>query len=126
TCEALRASSSRWPRNSSDHARWLLKLVIPGGSGQVGVVVAREFRAAGHEVVVLARHVVPAPWRVVRWDPSSVDGWAAELDGADAVLNLAGRSVNCRYTPSNRDEIMRSRTVSVAAIGEAIRRARRP
>ena len=89
-------------------------------------MVAREFRAAGHEVVVLARHAVPAPWRVVRWDPSSVDAWAAELDGADVVLNLAGRSVNCRYTPANRDEIMQSRTLSVAAVGEAIRRARRP
>lgn len=108
-----------------------MRIVIPGGSGQVGVVLAREFRAEGHEVVVLARHVAPAPgrpaaWRVVRWDPAQPDGWAAELDGADVVINLAGRSVNCRYTPANRAEILHSRTGTVAAVGEAIRRARRP
>jgi uncharacterized protein (TIGR01777 family) len=104
-----------------------VKIVVPGGSGQVGVVVARAFSAEGHEVVVLARHVRPAPWRVVAWDPGRPDdGWAAELDGADVVLNLAGRSVNCRYTPANREEILRSRTETVAAVGEAIRRARRP
>jgi uncharacterized protein (TIGR01777 family) len=69
---------------------------------------------------------VPAPWRVVAWDPARPDGWAAELDGADVVLNLAGRSVNCRYTPANREEILRSRTETVAAVGAAIRSARRP
>ncbi|HEX5011625.1 MAG TPA: NAD-dependent epimerase/dehydratase family protein, partial [Planctomycetota bacterium] len=68
-----------------------LKIVIPGGTGQVGVVVARAWHAEGHEVVVLARHVRPQPWRVVAWDPARPDGWAAELDGADVVLNLAGR-----------------------------------
>src|SRR5262249_8145168 len=103
-----------------------MKLVRPGGPGHVGVAVARAFPAAGDEVVVLARHVKPAPWRVAAWDPAQVDGWAAELDGADVVLNLAGRSVNCRYTAANREEILRSRTGSVAAVGEALRRARRP
>jgi uncharacterized protein (TIGR01777 family) len=103
-----------------------MKLVIPGGSGQVGTVVARAFHADGHEVVVLSRSPTPAPWRVVPWDARTVGGWAAELDGADAVLNLAGRSVNCRYTPTNRKLILDSRVDSARAVGQAIVRCRRP
>src|SRR5262249_57329354 len=103
-----------------------MKIIIPGGTGQVGTVLARAFTRDHHEVVVLGRHPRPAPWRVVQWDPTHVTGWADELDGADVVINLAGRSVNCRYTRANRDEILRSRVDSVRAVGEAIGRARRP
>ncbi|MFP5284636.1 MAG: NAD-dependent epimerase/dehydratase family protein, partial [Thermoanaerobaculia bacterium] len=103
-----------------------MKIVIPGGTGQVGTLLARKFHRDGHEVVVLSRSPKTAPWRVVRWDPADPKGWPAELDGADAVINLAGRSVNCRYTKKNRDEILRSRVSSVQAVGRAIRDAKRP
>jgi uncharacterized protein len=103
-----------------------MRIVISGGTGQVGTVLARAFHGDGHEVVVLARSTRPAPWRVARWDPAEPSGWAHELDGADLVINLAGRSVNCRYTPKNRQEILQSRTGSVAAIGRAISEASRP
>jgi uncharacterized protein len=103
-----------------------MKVVLPGGSGQVGTVLARALHADGHEVVVLSRTPAPAPWRVVAWDAASLGPWAAELDGADAVVNLAGRSVNCRYTAANRAEIVRSRVASTRAVGEAIARAERP
>ncbi|HEY7213653.1 MAG TPA: TIGR01777 family oxidoreductase [Thermoanaerobaculia bacterium] len=103
-----------------------MKIVIPGGTGQVGTVLARAFHGDGHEVVVLGRAPKPAPWRVARWDPAKLDGWAKELDGADVVINLAGRNVNCRYTPKNREEILQSRVVSVRTVGQAIARARRP
>ncbi len=103
-----------------------MKVVIPGGSGQVGTVLARHFHGGGHEVVVLSRHPAAAAWRVVGWDGRTADGWAAELDGADAVINLAGRSVNCRYTAANRRDILDSRVQSVRAVGDAIARARRP
>lgn len=103
-----------------------MKIVIPGGSGQVGTLLARAFHGDGHEVVVLSRSPKAAPWRVVRWDPDRLDGWACELDGADVVINLAGRSVNCRYTPANRLEIVESRVDSVRAVGEAIAMASRP
>ena len=86
-----------------------MKIVIPGGSGQVGTLLARAFVADGHEVVVLSRHEGNAPWRVVRWDAEAVGDWAAELDGADVVINLAGRSVNCRYNAANRRAIRESR-----------------
>lgn len=100
-----------------------MKIVIPGGTGQVGTVLARAFHRDGHEVVVLSRsprrYPKTVPWGVVRWDP-------AEIDGADVVINLAGRSVNCRYTKENRDEILRSRVSSVQAVGRAIQDAKRP
>lgn len=103
-----------------------MKVVLPGGSGQVGHILARHFAAAGHEVVVLSRRPTPAPWKVVAWDGATVGPWAAELDGADVVVNLAGRSVNCRYTPANRRAIRDSRVNSTRAVGEAVARAARP
>ena len=103
-----------------------MTIVLPGGSGQVGTLLARHFHAAGHAVVVLSRSPVPAPWRVVAWDARTVGGWAAELDGADVVVNLAGRSVNCRYTAANRRAIRDSRVESARVVGAAIARAERP
>jgi uncharacterized protein (TIGR01777 family) len=103
-----------------------MKIVIPGGSGQVGNILARHFHDGGHEVVVLSRQPIVMPWRVVGWDGTTLAGWAAEVDGADVVINLAGRSVNCRYTAANRREILDSRVHSVRAVGEAIAHAARP
>ena len=103
-----------------------MKIIIPGGSGQVGTLLARAFHAEGHEVVVLSRTPAPAPWRVVPWDAETMGEWAGEVDGAAAVINLAGRSVNCRYTPENRRAIIDSRVCSTRIVGEAISRAARP
>ncbi|HEY4308012.1 MAG TPA: TIGR01777 family oxidoreductase [Pirellulales bacterium] len=103
-----------------------MKFVIPGGTGQVGTVLARHFHAAGDEVVVLSRHPQEAPWRTVFWDGEKLGGWAGEFEGADAVINLAGRSVNCRYDARNRREIMNSRVRSVRVVGEAIGDCRQP
>lgn len=103
-----------------------MKVVIPGGSGQVGTVLARHFTARGDEVVVLSRKASPAPWRVAQWDGRTQGAWAAELDGADVVINMAGRSVDCRYNARNRREIVDSRVDSVRAVGEAVARAEHP
>ena len=103
-----------------------MKVVIPGGTGQVGTVLARAFHAAGHQGVVLSRHPASLPWRVVEWDGQRAGAWTSELEGADAVINLAGRSVNCRYTASNRQAILCSRVASTRAVGLAIADARRP
>jgi len=102
-----------------------MKVVIPGGSGQVGTVLARAMHAAGHDVVVLSRRPESRPWRVVAWDSVTLGDWAAEVDGADVIVNLAGRSVNCRYTPANREAILSSRVQSTRVVGEAIARAAR-
>src|SRR6478672_6655844 len=103
-----------------------MKIVIPGGSGQVGAMLCRAFAADGHEVVVLSRKEYSVPWRVVQWDAQTLGNWVAEVDGADVVINLAGRSVNCRYSARNRREIMDSRVNSTHVVGEAIVRAARP
>ncbi len=103
-----------------------MKIVLPGGSGQVGTVLARHFHAIGHEVVVLGRKPAPTAWRSVAWDAQTLGPWANELDGADAVINLVGRSVNCRYTPANRREIVESRVRSVQLLGEALAQCARP
>jgi uncharacterized protein (TIGR01777 family) len=101
-----------------------MKIVIPGGSGHVGSVLQRAFTAAGHSVVVLSRD--PARPDQVRWDGRTLGAWAAEIDGCDVVVNLAGRSVSCRYTPENLRQMMDSRVLSTRVVGEAIARAGRP
>ena len=104
-----------------------MKIVIPGGSGQVGTILARAFHGDGHVVVVLSRGASPsAGWRTLPWDARTLGPWAEEVDGADVVINLAGRSVNCRYTPDNRREMMESRVNSTRVVGQAIERAARP
>ena len=97
-----------------------LRIVIPGGSGQVGTVLARTFHRDGHEVTVLSRTPTSAPWRTVYWDARTLDEWVETIQGADVVINLAGRSVNCRYTAKNRRLIMESRIDSTRVLGEAI------
>ncbi len=103
-----------------------MKVVIPGGSGQVGTVLARALHQERHDVVVLSRQPVTCPWRVVAWDGASAGEWWRELDGSDVVINLAGRSVNCRYTPRHRREILESRIESTRIVGQAIAQASRP
>jgi NAD dependent epimerase/dehydratase family enzyme len=97
-----------------------MKILLPGGSGQIGTILARWFHARGDEVVVLSRNPRPEAWRTIAWDAQSQGPWVTELDGSDVVINLAGRSVNCRYTPSNRQAIRQSRVLSTRAIGQAI------
>jgi uncharacterized protein len=77
-------------------------------------------------VVVLSRKPAVAPWRVVAWDAETVGEWAAEIEGCDVVVNLAGRSVNCRYGRANRKMIVDSRVRSTQAIGAAIAKASHP
>lgn len=103
-----------------------MRIVIPGGTGQVGTILARAFAADKHDVVVLSRRPVRAPWRVVAWDGRTLGAWTSELEGADVVINLAGRSVNCRYTPANRQAILQSRVDSAHVVGQALARCARP
>jgi uncharacterized protein (TIGR01777 family) len=101
-----------------------MKIVMPGGTGQVGAILDRAFTAAGHDVVILTRR--PAGARDVRWDGETPGPWTAEIDGSDVVVNLAGRSVNCRYTDDNLRAMMDSRVLSARAVGQAIAAAERP
>jgi uncharacterized protein (TIGR01777 family) len=105
-----------------------LKIIMPGGSGQVGTILARAFHGEGHEVIVLSRRAaeIRVPWRCLEWDGVRLGDWVAELDGADVLINLAGRNVNCRYHPRHRREILESRVQSTRVVGAAIGCVRRP
>jgi len=97
-----------------------MKIIIPGGSGHLGTVLARALHYGHHEVVVLSRSPKPAAWRTLRWDGEKLGAWAAEFEAAEAIINLAGQSVNCRYTSENRRVITESRVKSTKVVGEAI------
>jgi uncharacterized protein (TIGR01777 family) len=98
-----------------------LRIVIPGGSGHVGHILATHFHSEGHDVTVLSRSGATAPWRVVSWDGLTVDDWSSELEDADVLVNLAGRSVNCRYNSRNRRAILDSRVETTRLLSKAIR-----
>jgi uncharacterized protein len=86
-----------------------LRVVIPGGSGQVGRLLAGYFQERGHRVTVLTRAPFTAPWRTVHWDGLTLGPWVETLEGADVCIHLSGRSVNCRMTARNRRELRESR-----------------
>jgi uncharacterized protein (TIGR01777 family) len=103
-----------------------MRVVIPGGSGQVGGILARHFHAKGDTVTVLSRQPRPAPWRTVAWDGLTPGAWVAELEDCDVCINLAGRSVNCRYGAENRRAIYESRVRSTSLLNAAIASLKRP
>ena len=101
-----------------------MKFVLAGGTGQVGTVLKRALSAEGHEIVVLTRR--PARPGEVAWDGRTPGPWVEAIDGSDVVVNLAGRSVSCRYTAPNLRAMMDSRVHSARVVGEAIAAAVRP
>ena len=104
------------------------RIVLAGGSGFLGQALARALAARGCEVTVLSRHPRPAAGSVgwVAWDGATPGEWSRTLEGADAVVNLTGRSVNCVHNERNRHEILVSRVASVHALGQALAGCRRP
>ncbi|MCG3159966.1 MAG: Epimerase family protein [Acidobacteria bacterium] len=107
-----------------------MRVIIPGGSGQVGTILARAFHQAGDEVIVFSRGFSRKPtkaaWRVMAWDAQTLGDWTTVIEGADVVINLAGHNVNCRYNAENRRLIKESRVKSTRILGEAIARSSRP
>jgi len=103
-------------------------VVIFGGNGFLGRYLSRHFARNGREVVVIARN--KKGWSgdgmFLEWDGENAGSWAYALEGAELVINLAGRSVDCRYNKANKDEILSSRVASTQAIGQAIARCRIP
>ncbi|WP_030617628.1 TIGR01777 family oxidoreductase [Streptomyces fulvoviolaceus] len=101
-----------------------MRFVLPGGTGQIGTILERALTAAGHDVLILTRR--PTREGEVCWDGATLGRWAELIDGSDVVVNLAGRSVSCRYTPANLKTMMDSRVDSTRVVGEAIAAAARP
>ena len=103
-----------------------LRIVIAGGTGHLGTTLAQHFQRAEHSITVLSRSTHPSSWPIILWDGETLGDWVSQLEGADVLINLAGRSVNCRYTPANRASIMNSRVRSTRVLGEAIARLANP
>jgi uncharacterized protein (TIGR01777 family) len=98
-----------------------MRIIIAGGSGHLGTLLATALHARGDEVVVVSRKPAAAPWRTVGWDVMRY-----VVDGADVVINLAGRSVDCRYGEANRTAILHSRVDTAREVRDAIGAAARP
>lgn len=104
------------------------RIIIFGGSGFLGIGLSGHLAAAGFDVTIVSRSAPRAagPWQHQAWDGRTVAAWAAVLDGADAIVNLSGRTVDCIKTPDHCDEILRSRVESTIAIARACRSIERP
>jgi hypothetical protein len=94
-----------------------LRIVIPGGSGHVGRLLAAYLQQRGHYVTVLTRSPFTAPWQTVHWDGEHEGRWIEHLENADVCIHLSGRSVNCRYTEANREAIYHSRIHTTQLLG---------
>jgi uncharacterized protein (TIGR01777 family) len=103
-------------------------IVIAGGSGFIGNALAKAFAAANRPVVVLTRKPQPRTGGIqeIRWDGEQPGEWVQSLEGAAAIINLAGRSINCRHTPENLREITASRINSVKAIAAGMTQLKTP
>lgn len=96
--------------------------LLPGGTGFMGRALSRHFVEQGHEVIVMTRSIRANTDGItyLQWDGKTRGSWTQAIDLADVVINLAGRSVNCRYTEENKKEIFDSRVDSTRILGEAI------
>jgi uncharacterized protein (TIGR01777 family) len=104
------------------------RIVLAGGRGFLGTALARRFLAAGYEVFVFTRSPKPRNDGVkeIAWDARTIGPWSELVDGAAVVINLTGKSVDCRYTKTNREKIIASRVDSTRVIGEAVARCAKP
>lgn len=117
------------------------KIVIAGGTGFIGQALA-EYFGSNNTIVILTRGLlhsvnnafgndvlhddIKKNLRIVQWDGKNAGEWCKEIEGAEIVINLCGKSVNCRYTKKNMQEIFDSRTNATKAIGAAIQNATTP
>ncbi len=103
------------------------RIILAGGSGFLGHLLGEYFQTRGWEPIVITRRpAAGARFKEMEWDGRTVGEWQRALEGAEVVINLAGRSINCRFTPENRRLVMSSRVHSTRALGEAIQRCARP
>ena len=106
----------------------LPKIIIAGGTGFLGQLLAQSFLKDGYDVVLLSRNIYQTGilGRLVEWDGESTGDWIEELEASRALINLTGRSIDCRHTPSNRQEILDSRIKSTRVLGEALHHCIKP
>lgn len=104
------------------------RIILAGGSGFLGNALAQKFIQRDYEVIILTRspHGRSDGVKEIAWDAKSPGGWTQFVDGAEVVINLAGKSVDCRYNEANRKAIIASRVDSTRVLGEAIAKCQHP
>jgi uncharacterized protein (TIGR01777 family) len=98
------------------------KIILAGGNGYLGGVLAGYYRHIADEVIILTRKpkATDGNIKTILWDGRTKGEWVKEVEGADMLINLCGKNVNCRYTAKNREEIIRSRVVPTALLNEVV------
>jgi len=104
------------------------RIVLAGGNGYLGTVLAKHFSSLADEVIILSRKPQAAAGNIktLLWDGQTLDNWTTSLQGADLLVNLCGKNVNCRYTPKNKKEIISSRLIPTRLLGEVIKSLENP
>jgi len=104
------------------------KIILAGGNGYLGGLLAKHFSNITEKVIILSRkpQVQKGNISTILWDGKTADTWVEELEGADLLINLCGKNVNCRYTQKNQEEIINSRVVPTRLIGNAIKNLIKP
>lgn len=103
-----------------------MKIVVPGGSGSLGTLLTNHWLQAGHDVVILSRSGRARAGRGVKWDGTNLGPWVEELEGADVIVNMAGRIINCPCTDKNMKEIYWSRVDSTRILNVAVTQCKNP
>ncbi|HNI52944.1 MAG TPA: TIGR01777 family oxidoreductase [Chitinophagales bacterium] len=105
-----------------------MKIIIAGGTGAIGTAMSTFFLEKGNDVIVLSRQTLPShrKLKIIKWDGEHIGEWRNECEGADVIINLCGKSVNCRYTEKNKLLILQSRLRSTRATGKLIGMLKRP
>ncbi len=101
-----------------------MRIVIVGGSGQIGQLLTSYWRNQGHSVQIMGRSA--SKQTTISWDAVQLGPWVEQLEASDVLINLTGKSVNCRYTTANRRELWRSRIESTRLLGQAIAQLSKP
>lgn len=104
------------------------KIIIAGGTGFLGNALRNKYNNPNVEIIILTRKEIQNEGNItyVHWDAKTIGSWTSHLEGSTAVINLVGKSVNCRYTEENKREIIASRVDATSIIGKAINTCQRP
>jgi uncharacterized protein (TIGR01777 family) len=104
------------------------KIIIAGGTGFIGNFLKEYFGTKAERVIILSRSPAREEGNIayLPWDGKTLGSWKEQLEGAEMLINLAGKSVNCRYTEKNKKEIFDSRTYSTQVLGEAVKQLQHP
>ncbi len=107
----------------------MAKIILAGGSGFIGDHLTRYFSQKGFEIVILTRKKTESEntkIKFVNWDAKKISTWVNALENADLLINLTGKSINCRHTLKNREEILASRVESTKVLGQALAKVKSP